>query len=98
MPGLALANSPVDEVRARSQFDMTELQLAEKKIDAKQAATQMEALRFVWRGTDFEFDLLQAPRGTLCRVRPAPRRTHHLAPSGDELPQNPEGRSLPPKR
>ncbi len=54
----ALADSPVDEVHARSQFDMTELQLAEKKIDAKQAS-QLEALRFVWRGTDFEFDLLQ---------------------------------------
>lgn len=55
----ALADSPVDEVHARSQFDMTELQLAEKKIDTKQAAKQLEALRFVWRGTDFEFDLLQ---------------------------------------
>jgi hypothetical protein len=54
----ALADSPVDEVHARSQFDLTELQLAEGKIDERQAAAQLEALRFVWRGTDFEFDLL----------------------------------------
>ena len=31
----ALAESPIDEVRARSQFDLTELELAEKKIDEK---------------------------------------------------------------
>lgn len=54
----ALADSPVDEVRARSQFDLTELELAEGTLDKKQAAARLEALRFVWRGTDFEFDLL----------------------------------------
>lgn len=53
-----LVDSPIPEVRARSQFDLTELDLAEGKIDAKQAAQSLEALRFVWRGTDFEFDLL----------------------------------------
>lgn len=54
-----LADSPVPEVRARSQFDLAELELDEGLIDQKQAAAALEALRFVWRGTDFEFTLLR---------------------------------------
>ncbi|MBK8157275.1 MAG: hypothetical protein IPK59_00135 [Rhodospirillaceae bacterium] len=69
----ALADSPVDEVHARSQFDLTELQLADGLIDDRQAASQLEALRFVWRGTDFEFDLLDR-LGTLYVASDQPRK------------------------
>jgi hypothetical protein len=88
----ALAESPVDEVRARSQFDLTELQLAEKKIDARQAAKQLEALRFVWRGTDFEFDLLDR-LGALYIESDQPRKgLTTLRQAATNFPKNPKAR------
>ncbi|MBI2254231.1 MAG: hypothetical protein HYU58_06415 [Proteobacteria bacterium] len=88
----ALAESPVDEVRARSQFDLTELQLAEKKIDARQAAKQIEALRFVWRGTDFEFDLLDR-LGALYIESDQPRKgLTTLRQAATNFPKNPKAR------
>lgn len=45
--------------RARAQFALIKLDLAEKKIDLKTAVKQMEALRAVWRGDEFEQELLK---------------------------------------
>jgi hypothetical protein len=53
-----LADSPIDEVRARAQFEVVQEQLAEKKIEPKDAVAKLEALRYLWRGDTFEFDLL----------------------------------------
>ena len=87
-----LAESPVDEVRARSQFDLTELQLAEGKIDKKQAAAQLEALRFVWRGTDFEFDLLNR-LGRLYVESDQPRKgLVTLRQAATNFPKNPKAK------
>jgi len=88
----ALAESPFDEVRARSQFDLTELQLKEGKIDARQAAKQLEALRFVWRGTDFEFDLLDR-LGALYVESDQPRKgLTTLRQAATNFPKNPKAK------
>lgn len=84
-----LADSPVPEVRARSQFDLTELELADGKIDTKQAAAALEKLRFVWRGTDFEFDLLYR-LGELYLASDQPRRgLTTLRQAATNYPTNP---------
>jgi hypothetical protein len=53
-----LTDSPVDEVKARSQFAVVSQQLEDKTIEPKDAVAKLEALRFLYRGDTFEFDLL----------------------------------------
>jgi hypothetical protein len=53
-----LQNSPVNEVRARATFALVSQQLDDKTITPSDAAKQLEALRYLWRGDTFEFDLL----------------------------------------
>jgi hypothetical protein len=88
----ALAESPIAEVRARSQFDLTELQLKEGKIDARQAAKQLEALRFVWRGTDFEFDLLDRLGGLYVESDQPRKGLTTLRQAATNFPQNPKAK------
>lgn len=88
----ALAESPIDEVRARSQFDLTELQLKEGKIDAKQAAKQLEALRFTWRGTDFEFDLLDRLGGLYIESDQPRKGLTTLRQAATNFPKNPKSK------
>ncbi|HVT50155.1 MAG TPA: hypothetical protein VHE77_01215 [Dongiaceae bacterium] len=53
-----LQDSPVDEIKARSRFALVSQELDDKSIDPAEAAKELEALRFLWRGDTFEFDLL----------------------------------------
>ncbi|WP_395017857.1 hypothetical protein [Dongia sp.] len=53
-----LTDSPIDEIKARSTFEVVSQQLEEKKIDPKDAVAKLETLRFLYRGDTFEFDLL----------------------------------------
>jgi hypothetical protein len=53
-----LTDSPIDEIKARSTFEVVSQQLADKTIDPKDAVTKLEAMRFLYRGDTFEFDLL----------------------------------------
>ena len=53
-----LVDSPIDEIKARTRFALVSQQLDEKTIEPKAAAEQLEALRYLWRGDTFEFDLL----------------------------------------
>ena len=55
-----LTESPVDEIKARAQFAVVTEQLEEKKIKPEDAVAKLEALRYLWRGDTFEFDLLTA--------------------------------------
>ena len=52
-----LTDSPIDEIKARAQFAVVSEQLDEKKIEPKDAVAKLEALRYLWRGDTFEFDL-----------------------------------------
>ncbi|WP_133612419.1 hypothetical protein [Dongia mobilis] len=88
-----LAQSPVPEVRARSQFDLTEMLLEDGAIDARAAAANLEALRFVWRGDDFEFDLLNR-LGQLYLASDQPRRgLTTLRQAATNFPTNPGAKS-----
>jgi tetratricopeptide (TPR) repeat protein len=53
-----LVDNPSDEIKAKSRFAVVSAKLEDKSIDPKDAATQIEALRYLWRGDTFEFDLL----------------------------------------
>lgn len=53
-----LTDSPIDEIKARSQFAVVSQQLDEKQIEPKDAVTKLESLRYLYRGDTFEFDLL----------------------------------------
>jgi hypothetical protein len=53
-----LTDSPIAEIKARSTFAVVSQQLEEKKIDPQDAVAKLEALRFLYRGDTFEFDLL----------------------------------------
>ena len=87
-----LADNAVPEVRARSQFDLAELDLAEGKIDTKQAAAALEALRFVWRGGEFEFDLLRR-LGELYVESDQPRKgLTTLRQAATNFPTNPKAK------
>ena len=45
-------------IRPRALFAITNLNLAENKISIKQAIEQLEPLRIIWRGDQFEINLL----------------------------------------
>jgi hypothetical protein len=53
-----LVDNPSDEIKAKSRFAVVSAELEGKSIDPKDAATRIEALRYLWRGDTFEFDLL----------------------------------------
>ena len=55
----SLEDSSLDDVRARSQFDLVEERLKGGELKPAEAITPLEALRFVHRGGDFEFKLLR---------------------------------------
>jgi hypothetical protein len=54
-----LAESPLDDIKARSQFDLVEERLKGGELKPAEAIAPLEALRFVNRGGDFEFKLLR---------------------------------------
>ncbi len=53
-----LAESPIDEIKAKSQLTLINLKLADGEMLPKDAIAPLESLRFLWRGDNFEFDLL----------------------------------------
>ena len=53
-----LAESPIDEIRAKSQLTLIDQKLADGEMQPKDAIAPLESLRFLWRGDNFEFDLL----------------------------------------
>ncbi|MGH6894448.1 MAG: hypothetical protein ACREEP_19540, partial [Dongiaceae bacterium] len=53
-----LADSPVEEIKARSQYDLVDERLKGGDLKPAEAIAPLEALRFVYRGGDFEFNLL----------------------------------------
>ena len=55
----ALKNSPVEDVRAQSQFAIVTEKLRAKQMTPQDAIQPLEALRFLSRGGDFEFALLR---------------------------------------
>lgn len=69
----SLADSDLPEIKARSQFDLVEEKLKGGDITPADAIAPLEALRFVNRGGDFEFNLLRK-LGTLYLDQNQPRK------------------------
>jgi hypothetical protein len=68
-----LADSPLEDIRARSQYDLVEERLKAGELKPAEAIVPLEALRFVNRGGDFEFNLLRR-LGALYLGNNQPRR------------------------
>ncbi|WP_162917122.1 hypothetical protein [Dongia deserti] len=68
-----LADSSVEDIKARSQFDLVEERLKGGELTPAEAIRPLEALRFVNRGGQFEFKLLRK-LGTLYLGENQPRK------------------------
>jgi len=89
-----LADSPLDDIRARSQFDLVEERLKGGDIKPAEAIAPLEALRFVNRGGDFEFDLLRK-LGTLYLGDNQPRKgLVTLREAAANFPDRPEAKEI----
>lgn len=69
----SLADSRVDDIKARSQFDLVEERLKAGEITPAEAIAPFEALRFINRGGEFEFNLLRK-LGALYLAEDEPRK------------------------
>ena len=89
-----LADSPLDDIKARSQFDLVEEKLKGGDIKPAEAIAPLEALRFVNRGGDFEFNLLRK-LGTLYLGENQPRKgLVSLRDAAANFPDRPEAKEI----
>jgi hypothetical protein len=89
-----LEDSPLDDIRALSQFDLVEERLKGGEIKPAEAIAPLEALRFVNRGGDFEFDLLRQ-LGTLYLGNNQPRKgLVSLRDAAANFPDRPEAKDI----
>jgi hypothetical protein len=90
----SLADSKLDDVRARSQFDLVEERLKGGQLRPAEAIPPLEALRFVNRGGDFEFNLLRR-LGTLYLEEDQPRKgLVSLRAAAAHFPNRPEAKEI----
>jgi hypothetical protein len=89
-----LADSPLDEIRALSQYDLVEERLKGGDLKPAEAIAPLEALRFVNRGGDFEFNLLRT-LGTLYLGDNQPRKgLVSLRDAAANFPDRPEAKEI----
>lgn len=89
-----LANSPLMDIKARSQFDLVEERLRAGELTPAEAIAPLEALRFVNRGGDFEFKLLRK-LGTLYLGESQPRKgLVTLRDAAANFPDRPEAKEV----
>jgi hypothetical protein len=90
----SLADSPAEDAKARSQFDLVEERLKGGEITPAEAIAPLEALRFVNRGGDFEFKLLRR-LGTLYLDENQPRKgLVTLRDAAANFPDQPEAKEV----
>ncbi len=89
-----LADSPLDDIKARSQFDLVEERLKAGELKPIEAIGPLESLRFVNRGGDFEFKLLRK-LGTLYLGENQPRKgLVSLRDAAAHFPDRPEAKEI----
>jgi hypothetical protein len=89
-----LANSPLEDIKAHSQFDLVEERLKGGDLAPADAIAPLEALRFVNRGGDFEFNLLRK-LGTLYLEQNQPREgLVALRDAAANFPDRPEAKEV----
>jgi hypothetical protein len=90
----SLADSGVEEVRARSQLALVEERMQAGEMKPAEALARLERLRFIFRGGDFEFNLLRK-LGSLYIAERQPRKglvtLRQLAAS---FPNRPESKDI----
>ncbi|HET6156809.1 MAG TPA: hypothetical protein VFE34_00555 [Dongiaceae bacterium] len=90
----SLKDSPLDDVKALSQFDLVEERLKGGELKSIEAIAPLEALRFVNRGGDFEFKLLRK-LGTLYLDNNQPRKgLVTLRNAAANFPDRPEAKEI----
>jgi hypothetical protein len=89
-----LADSPLEDIKALSQFDLVEERLKAGELKPAEALVPLEALRFVNRGGDFEFNLLRK-LGTLYLGENQPRKgLVSLRDAAANFPDRPEAKEI----
>lgn len=90
----SLANSPFDDVKARSQFNLVEERLKSGEMKPAEAIAPLEALRFINRGGEFEFNLLRK-LGSLYLDDNQPRKgLVALRSAAANFPKRPEAKEI----
>lgn len=90
----SLADSKLDDIKARSQFDLIEERMKGGEMKPAEAIAPLEALRFVHRGGDFEFNLLRK-LGALYLDDNQPRKgLVALRSAAANFPNRPEGKEI----
>lgn len=85
----SLAESPIDEIRAKSQFTLIDEKLAAGEMQPKDAIEPLEALRYLWRGDNFEFDLLYKLGGLYLDDNQARKGLTTLRQAATHFPDHP---------
>lgn len=90
----SLANSPLDDIKARSQFGLVEERLKGGEMKPSEAIAPLEALRFINRGGEFEFNLLRK-LGSLYLEENQPRKgLIALRSAAANFPKRPEAKEI----
>jgi hypothetical protein len=90
----SLAESSLDDIRARSQFDLIEERMKGGELKPAEAIAPLEALRFVHRGGDFEFKLLRKLGGLYLGDNQPRKGLVALRSAAANFPNRPEAKEI----
>ncbi|MBA4098249.1 MAG: hypothetical protein C0484_15980 [Rhodospirillum sp.] len=90
----SLADSALDDIKARSQFDLVEERLKGGELKPAEAIAPLEALRFVNRGGEFEFKLLRKVGGLYLGENQARKGLVALRSAAANFPNRPEAKEI----
>jgi hypothetical protein len=90
----SLSDSSLDDIKARSQFDLVEERLKGGELKPADAIAPLEALRFVNRGGEFEFKLLRKLGGLYLGENQARKGLVALRSAAANFPNRPEAKEI----
>jgi hypothetical protein len=90
----SLADSKLDDIKARSQFDLVEERLKGGELKPAEAIAPLEALRFVHRGGEFEFKLLRKLGGLYLDENQPRKGLVALRSAAANFPNRPEAKEI----
>jgi hypothetical protein len=90
----SLADSPLDDIKARSQFDLVEERLKAGELKPAEAIGPLESLRFVNRGGDFEFNLLRKLGTLYLHENQSRKGLVSLRAAAAHFPDRPEAKEI----
>ena len=90
----SLADSPLQDIKARSQFDLVEERLKAGELTPAEAIAPLEALRFINRGGDFEFNLLRKLGTLYLGENQARKGLVTLRDAAANFPDRPEAKEI----